>query len=192
MPNWCSNTLQVGGDKEQLEAFKQKSIIRSARNLDIFIMDGTITMPKEIAIVEDITEEEKARRIEQYGNFSWYDWRMDNWGTRTDAHDSNIDMEDDSVTIYFQTAWSPPENWLKAVSIMYPLLTFDLAYMETGEWYAGRTIARNGYVQDDCGYPKMIDEWGNEVEWDDEKDMYKLIGKEEWTEDAFECNPFED
>jgi hypothetical protein len=37
----------------------------------------------------------------------------------------------------------------------------------------------------------MVDEWGNEVEYDDEKDMYKRMDAEEWTEDAYEINPFE-
>lgn len=192
MPNWCDNTLHISGDKEQLELFKQKSIIRSGKNLDIFVMDGTIPMPQELAIVEDVNEEEMAERKNKYGFSDWYNWRHENWGTKWDAHDSNIDIEEDSISIYFLTAWSPPENWLKKVAEMYPLLTFDLAYMETGEWYAGRTIVKDKFIQEDCGYPKMVDEWGNEVEWDEEKDMYKLLDKEEWTEDAYERNPFED
>jgi hypothetical protein len=55
MPNWCSNTLQISGNKEQLEMFKQKSISKSAMDVDIFLMDGCIPMPQELAICENMT-----------------------------------------------------------------------------------------------------------------------------------------
>jgi hypothetical protein len=74
---------------------------------------------------------------------------------------------------------------------MYPDLIFDLYYMETGEWFAGRLTAKGEHINHEVGEPKMVDEWGNEVEYDDEKDMYKRMDAEEWTEDAYEINPFE-
>jgi len=192
MPNWCSNTLQISGDKEQLEMFKQKSIIKSGMNVDIFVMDGCITMPEELNIMEGISDEVKAERIQKYGYCGWYDWRYHNWGTRTDAHDSEIIEEDENgMSIVFTTSWCSPIDYVEKVALMYPDLIFDLYYMETGEWFAGRLTAKGEHINHEVGEPKMVDEWGNEVEYDDEKDMYKRMDAEEWTEDAYEINPFE-
>lgn len=192
MPNWCSNTLQISGNKEQLELFKQKSIIKSGMDVDIFVMDGCITMPEELNIMEGISDEVKAERIQKYGYCGWYDWRYHNWGTRTDAHDSEIIEEDENgMSIVFTTSWCSPIDYVEKVALMYPDLIFDLYYMETGEWFAGRLTAKGEHINHEVGEPKMVDEWGNEVEYDDEKDMYKRMDAEEWTEDAYEINPFE-
>jgi hypothetical protein len=192
MPNWCSNTLQISGDKEQLEMFKQKSIIKSGMDVDIFVMDGCVPMPEELNTMEGISDEVKAERIQKYGYCGWYDWRYHNWGTRTDAHDSEIIEEDENgMSIVFTTAWCSPIDYVEKVALMYPDLIFDLYYMETGEWFAGRLTAKGEHINHEIGEPKMVDEWGNEVKYDNEKDMYKRIDAEEWTEDAYEINPFE-
>lgn len=190
MPNWCSNTLHISGDKEQLKAFKQKSIIKSAKGLDIFVMDGLISMPEELAIVEDITPEEKAERVAKYGYDNWFDWRFQNWGTRTDAHDSEIEEDEDILTISFETAWSPIIPYIKQVAKLYPDLIFDLYFMETGEWFAGRATAQNEIIEEQYGYPMQVDDDGNEVRYEEEKDMYRILGTDEYTEDVHEINPF--
>lgn len=191
MPNWCSNTLQISGNKEQLKIFKQKSIVKSGMNLDIFLMDGLITMPEELAKVEDITPEEKAERMAKYGYDNWFDWRFENWGSRTDATDSDIiHLDDEGLTINFETAWSPAIPYIKQVAKMYPDLVFDLYFMETGEWFAGRVTAHNEEVNEQYGEPMQVDDDGNEVRYDDEKDMYRILGTDEYTEDAHEINPF--
>jgi hypothetical protein len=190
MPNWCSNTLQISGDKEQLELFKQKSIIKSGMDVDIFLMNGCIPMPQELAICEDMTPEQKAERIAKYGYDNWYDWRFENWGTRTDAHDSEIQEDENGLTISFETAWSPAIPYIKQVAIMFPDLIFDLYFMETGEWFAGRVFAKGEEVNEQYGEPMQVDDDGNQVRYDEEKDMYRILGTEEYTEDTHEINPF--
>ncbi len=191
MPNWCSNTLQISGCPKQLDEFKSKSIIKSGMDVDIFVMDGLITMPKELAIIEDITPEQKAERVVKYGYDNWFDWRFENWGTRTDAHDSEIQEDENGLTINFTTAWSPIIPYIKQVAKMYPDLIFDLYFMETGEWFAGRVTAKNEDVNEQYGEPMQVDDEGNEVRYDDEQDMYRILGTDEYTEDAHEINPFE-
>ena len=190
MPNWCSNTLQISGDKEQLELFKQKSITKSGMDVDIFLMNGCIPMPQELAICEDMTPEQKAERIAKYGYDNWYDWRFENWGTRTDAHDSEIQEDENGLTISFETAWSPAIPYIKQVAIMFPDLIFDLYFMETGEWFAGRVFAKGEEVNEQYGEPMQVDDDGNQVRYDEEKDMYRILGTEEYTEDTHEINPF--
>jgi hypothetical protein len=73
---------------------------------------------------------------------------------------------------------------------MYPDLIFDLYFMETGEWFAGRVTAKNEEVNEEYGEPKQVDDDGREVIYDEEKDMYLIVGTEEYTEDTHEINPF--
>lgn len=190
MPNWCSNTLQISGNKEQLEIFKQKSIIKSGMNLDIFVMDGLITMPEELAICEDMTPEQKSERIAKYGYNNWFDWRFENWGSKWDAQEPEIQEDEDGLTINFDTAWSPAIPYVKQVAKMFPDLIFDLYFMETGEWFAGRVTAHNEEVNEQYGEPMQVNDDGNEVRYEEEKDMYRILGTDEYTEDTHEINPF--
>ena len=190
MPNWCSNTLQISGDKEQLELFKQKSIIKSGMDVDIFVMDGCITMPEELNIMKDISEEELSIRKAKYGYDNWYDWRFENWGSKWDAQEPYITEEEELLTINFDTEWSPAIPYVKQVAKMYPDLIFDLYFMETGEWFAGRVFAKNEEVNEQYGEPMQVDDDGNEVRYDEESDMYRILGTDEYTEDTHEINPF--
>jgi hypothetical protein len=190
MPNWCSNTLQISGDKEQLEMFKQKSISKSAMDVDIFLMDGCIPMPQELAICEDLTPEQKAERIAKYGYDNWYDWRFENWGSKWDAQEPYIEEDENGLTINFDTAWSPAIPYIKQVALMFPDLIFDLYFMETGEWFAGRVFAKGEEVEEQYGEPMQVDDDGNQVRYEEEKDMYRILGTDEYTEDTHEINPF--
>ena len=190
MPNWCSNTLQISGCPKQMDEFISKSIVRSGMDIDIFLMDGLIKMPEELAICEEITPEEKAERMAKYGYDNWYDWRFENWGSKWDAQESYITEEENGWTINFDTAWSPAIPYIKQVAKMYPDLVFDLYFMETGEWFAGRVTAHNEEVNEQYGEPMQVDDEGNEVRYDEEKDMYRILGTEEYTEDTHEINPF--
>lgn len=190
MPNWCSNSLQISGCPKQLDEFKSKSIIKSGMNLDIFVMDGLITMPEELAICEGLTPEQKAEKVAKYSYDNWYDWRFENWGSKWDAQDSSIEEDENGLTIDFCTAWSPAIPYIKQVAKMYPDLIFDLYFMETGDWYAGRVTAKNEDVNEQYGEPMQVDDNGNEVRYEEEQDMYRILGTDEYTEDAHEINPF--
>ena len=190
MPNWCSNTLQISGCPKQMDEFKKMSIIKSEKNLDIFTMNGLVTMPEELAICEGLTPEQIVERRIKYGHDNWYDWRFENWGTKWDANDSDIEEDEKGLEINFCTAWSPAIPYIKQVSKMFPDLVFDLYFMETGEWFAGRVTAKNEDVNEQYGEPMQVDDDGNEVRYDEEQDMYRILGTNEFTEDAHEINPF--
>ncbi len=38
----------------------------------------------------------------------WYDWNINNWGTKWDAYNTYIEDYGSSVSMSFQTAWAPP------------------------------------------------------------------------------------
>lgn len=87
---------------------------------------------------------------EDYLN-SWYNWSIENWGTKWDLHEiSDYGLEDVEkaiaenkgddelqVSYYFDTAWSPCSPVVVAMSKQFPNLSFEHAYEEDGEAYAG-------------------------------------------------------
>jgi hypothetical protein len=153
-------------------------------------MDGCIPMPQELAICEDLTPEQKAERIAKYGYDNWYDWRFENWGSKWDAQEPYITEDENGLTINFDTAWSPAIPYIKQVALMFPDLIFDLYFMETGEWFAGRVFAKGEEVEEQYGEPMQVDDDGNQVRYEEEKDMYRILGTDEYTEDTHEINPF--
>lgn len=95
---------------------------------------------------EDAEEKDKLRAeaLKKYGHKSWYDWRCENWGTKWDVCcediDSDANSENDELTYVsyrFDTAWSPPVEFLKNIYKKYPLLNFRLNYSEPGVAFEG-------------------------------------------------------
>ena len=81
--------------------------------------------------------------IIKYGHSSWYDWRVENWGTKWNSYD--LDRIDDD-TIAFSTAWANPEPIIKKLSAKYPDLIIE-------HWWADEDIGMNtGYrcIQNGC------------------------------------------
>lgn len=62
------------------------------------------------------------RNIQQYGFPTWYEWSINNWGTKWNAYDC-IEIEDASEEqgeLCFNTAWSAPHPILSKLALIYP------------------------------------------------------------------------
>ena len=54
----------------------------------------------------------------QYGATTWYDWCIQNWGTKWNAYSPSLDIE--TNTLVFETAWSSVPKLVKILSEKYP------------------------------------------------------------------------
>lgn len=115
MPNWCACSLRVVGDEKHLQVFYTTLNGPNGNGTNtLFSFYHTVPSPK----VE---------------GFDRYTWRRANWGTKWDACDVKlITQTTTEFLIQFDTAWSPPFDWLRSVSCMFPELLFRLAYCEAG------------------------------------------------------------
>lgn len=122
MPNWCNNSLTISHkDADTLDNLMAQ--IRADGDERLF--QHIKPMPEEL---RDTTSPSDSP--------NWYDWSVDNWGTKWDACHVDFEEYDDSiVTFSFDTAWSPPIPVYEALADM----GFEVQayYVEFGMMYAG-------------------------------------------------------
>lgn len=74
-----------------------------------------------------------------YGAPSWYDWSIENWGTKWNSYGyDNLDRSDiaENPALSFYTAWSAPHPIIEKLAERYPEVSFE------HEW-AGEDIGMN-------------------------------------------------
>jgi len=74
---------------------------------------------------------------ENYGCFDWYNWRIENWGTKWDACESShcLSLDGLTLTLDFETAWSTPLEFFSKLSKMYPDAKIDVKYADENFGY---------------------------------------------------------
>lgn len=108
----------------------------------------------------------------------WYEWRLDNWGTKWDIYDSNCDRIDaNTLQLLFYTAWSPPTGIFdKLVDMGYDV---HARYLDEGWRYIG--MYDNGEVTEFSNEDYMrLEGWVEDVikecpELDEEFDIRGMI-----------------
>ena len=186
MPNWCWNNLSVSGDEIQLREFVEKSTINIEEN-DEFSFNGTYPMPKTLRITAGthLSFIEKIKRyinIKLYGHDNWYNWSIANWGTKWDACEPHIDNNDiNFFSVSFDTAWSPPIDWIDNIMEDFPDLCFELEYDEPGMCFGGLLQAQYEVIWEDANWEtdSASECCEGEVELDDDYEATCLICGEE-------------
>ena len=162
MPNWCSNTIEIEGTKEQINKFV--SFLDEQGGKEWF----TFFKPTPPELKEE----------------GWYEWNIENWGTKwnCDAQDwvkvENPNEDESSVTFWFDSAWSPPTalyEFIESISTM----NIKASYNEGGMGFVGEFV--DGV--DDCfnyecledleDIPEhLVDEWNlaEQMEMNGEED----------------------
>jgi len=162
MPNWCNNTIEIEGTKEQIDKFV--SFLDEQGGKEWF----TFFKPTPPELKEE----------------GWYEWNIENWGTKwnCDAQDwvkvENPNEDESSVTFWFDSAWSPPTalyEFIESISTM----NIKASYNEGGMGFVGEFV--DGV--DDCfnyecledleDIPEhLVDEWNlvEQMEMNGEED----------------------
>ena len=130
MPNHCFNRIEIYG--------KEASKIASKIESEETPFDFTKIFPEPDY---DKTEVEPTFRKEEGDDFrmpSWWDWRVQNWGTKWNSYDCEvIEMDDEQVEYTFNTAWGPPEGVIEKLREKYPDVSITAFYDEPGMEIAG-------------------------------------------------------
>ena len=160
MPNWCNNSLLVTTiesnntkkkeSQEQLQDFIRRAKLQAYEykndNGDTIKEKGCDLSMNQLYPMP--TELEGTKSPSDTPN--WYDWRCNNWGTKWDV-DACLEYDEEDMLEYsFDSAWSPPTNFIEKVSKDFPLLRFRLKYEEEGNGFMGVAVSINGHLDDQC------------------------------------------
>lgn len=108
MPNWCMNNLTVTGKPERLNA-----------------------------IADAISENKFFEHIVPIGEWE-YENALSAWGTKWDANGATVDFpEEDTLSVVFDTAWSPPIGVLEALCDDPDIDSVYCSYFEPGMDFGG-------------------------------------------------------
>ena len=156
MPNWCENKL---------------SIMDCSPELESYLKENGLSFEKIKPTPPELLE----------GN-GWYDWRLENWGTKWDlSEEEQREVADQLISeiadfqATFMTAWSPPLEAIAALSEMFPNDQFTLDYFEGGCWFAGTAIISEGQIDDNQVDDADVIEFAKEnfsfVEYDEDEEI---------------------
>jgi hypothetical protein len=143
MPNWCNNYLELTHDDPEM-IVRAKKAYADGRLLDEFV-----PVPKDLHIVagrvgddnnpEQIKlEEDTKRNLETHGYANWYDFAVNEWGTKWDVGgDDGMITEDgpNALRMSFDSAWAPPVPAME--KFMDQGFKVKLIYWESGMCFAG-------------------------------------------------------
>lgn len=111
MPNWCQNsaTLQHKDPamiQRVITACEDKKLFQEFIPCPQDLLD---TVSGYVVDEDSVAHEVKlAYNLKNYGYQTWYEFKCAEWGTKWDVDPDIIDSTETSVTISFDSAWSPP------------------------------------------------------------------------------------
>ena len=108
MPNWANNTVQIKGPANKIQEIKKA--MEAGKFLNYLY-----PMPQELeGTTADGSKNEEL--IKKTGASDWYDWRVENWGTKWEISEGY--PEEPEITKWtkgqemlnwsFDSAWAPP------------------------------------------------------------------------------------
>ena len=144
MPNWCANYLTFMGSQEEIDKLRDYvSRTETTEKGPVFYpfsFEAILPCPPELHQhnAPQIDTDLGKQFIEKYGASDWYQWQVNNWGTKWDSSNSYLDYHDEeSAYWYFSTAWCPPEGIYQELASRFPNLSISWFYDEPGMQIAG-------------------------------------------------------
>lgn len=147
MPNHIMNRVKITGPIEKLNEFYNfnKSLAKENNEEEDMELDFNKAIPEPIY-------NSKSDNTSSDGLLDWYEWRVDNWGTKWNAYDINVNKNEEELYYQFNTAWSHPLEWYKKVFKMFPELDINIVYIDEGFNFFGRATVQNGEYSIDFEY----------------------------------------
>jgi hypothetical protein len=179
MPNWCDNDLFIYGSEQDLKKIKEQ-VTNEAGEFDFGKIVPEPTTPDYFK--DNLSSEDMKQHP-----LNWYEWRIENWGTKWNASDSQIgEVKDDQLQVWFNTAWAPAIPVTTELSKQYPNVRIEHKYIEEGMDFCGVIELQNGEELDGTweGKPnhKNIELLGRECQcdWNDDPEQnYEDCPKQE-------------
>lgn len=138
MPNWCNNSVEIyHDDPAMIER------VRKAFNGEGLLQEF-IPVPKELSDTvsgfvpeQEALEAKQAANREKYGYSTWYDFCVNEWGTKWEIGADGNPAQDipGGLMLGFESAWSPPIAAYEKLTEMG--FSIRAMYYEPGMAFAG-------------------------------------------------------
>lgn len=143
MPNWCYNHLTIKGEKENLDRIK------------FHLEDIEKKDDSSPGVFMALVGRDQSIELNEYEHGGWYDANINYWGCKWDVsyNESGVEYSDDSITMSFQSAWSPPINFIQHLGRLFNV-ECELYYEEPGCDFCGKSYFNNenGLTEEDYSY----------------------------------------
>ena len=142
MPNWCNNYLELEHEDPAMierarKAFADGKLLEEFCPVpaSLHIVAGMVGDPDE----QKKLEEDTARNLATHGYGNWYDYCVNEWGTKWDVGGdggvATMDEGTNHIEMNFDSAWAPP---IAAMEKFMDLgFKVKLVYWESGMCFAG-------------------------------------------------------
>jgi len=174
MPNWCNNVLELSHEDPAMIERAKKAFAEGK------LLEEFVPVPASLHIVagsvgdqyspeQKKLEEDTARNLEVHGYANWYDFCVNEWGTKWDVggNDYNEPQQDgpNKITVSFDSAWAPPCTAMDkfmdlgfSVRLYYyePGMCFAGIYDENGDDYYDLSGLSSDTVSEEI--PEVLDE----------------------------------
>lgn len=174
MPNWCNNSITISGPTETIKQLWEDAHADMGGDIERGLLDAMAPMPRELQGTTAPSEDGQ----------DWYNWRVDNWGTKWDISDEGLEFIDNGdgtaeITGWFDSAWAPPVGAYEKFLDDMDNCSIEASYYEPGMDFGG--FYRNG---DDIYFDNLQERLEQPTEeWDELfrefEQEYDLLS-EEW------------
>jgi len=180
MPNWFYFTLDVSGKKEDVQAFVENVKGKEGTEFEGREFDFNHFIPQPEGLYDEKSEDNIFP--------NWYNWNIENWGTKWNASvdDTMVMSDKDGFPYEYQynmrTAWADPRPVIFKMIEMYPQLDFNISGEEESNAYGIYvSSSEDVYLEEE---PTLIDEMNDkEVFWEDSSGLWRYVEDNEIVED---------
>ena len=142
MPNWCNNFVELTHEDPKMIQRAYDALERGE------FLQEFCPVPEQLKITAGFLgdgdaqkelEAQTKRNVEELGYGNWYDYCVNEWGTKWDVGEqgaSDIHPDGNLLTTSFDSAWSPPINaYAKLEELGFMIRA---GYYESGMAYCGQ------------------------------------------------------
>jgi len=180
MPNWFYFSLNVSGKKEDVQAFVENVKGKEGTNYEGREFDFNHFIPQPEGLYDEKSEDNVFP--------NWYNWNIENWGTKWNASVDDAYLVSDKEGFPYEyhydmrTAWADPRPVILKMIEMYPDLDFDISGEEESNAYGIYVSTfEDVFLEEE---PTLIDEMNDkEVFWEDSSGLWRYVEDNEIVED---------
>lgn len=193
MPNWFYFTVNVSGEKKDVEQFVENVKGSEKFETEGLEFDFNHFIPQPENIFRENIGLDKKKELNAQGIPNWYDWNNSNWGTKwngvcDDFDEVTVNGFPYEATYYLRTAWALPNPVIHKMIEMYPNLDFEIEGEEESSAYGVYIVSSEEIWEEE--EPILIDEMnGREVYYERDTDNWLYMDDDTMVEDSDDFHP---